>query len=64
MPRAGEAPAPSRVCHELERGLAVAVLEILLSQPVAMNSQQKLAPGASHQCDLLRRVERPQWPTA
>ena len=39
-------PAAS-VRDELERRLAVAVLEVLLAQPVAVHAQQQLAPGAT-----------------
>ena len=45
------------VRDQLERRLAVAVLEILPAQSVAMYPQQQLALGACHQRDLLRRVE-------
>ena len=54
----------TRVRHQLERGLAVAVLEILPAQPVAVRAQQQLALGARHQRHLLGRVEPRRGPAA
>jgi len=54
---------PARVCaslarvrEELERCHAVAVLQILAAQPVAMGPQQNLALGARHDRDVLDRT--------
>ena len=43
---AGEGPASTGVCDQLERRLAVAVLEVLRPQSIAMDPQQDLALGA------------------
>lgn len=42
--------------QELERRHAVAVLQILAPQPVAMGPQQHLALGARHERDVLDRI--------
>ncbi len=45
---AGEAPTTTGVRDQLECRLAIAVLEVLLAQSVAMESQQDLALGVRH----------------
>ncbi len=50
----------ARVHHELERGLAVAVLEILPAQLVAICTEQQLTPGPRHERHLLGRIGT--WP--
>ena len=47
----------ARLREQLERRLAVAVLEVLLAQPMAVRAQQHLAPGLRHQRHLLHLVE-------
>jgi hypothetical protein len=42
---------------ELEGRLAVAVLEVLATQPEPMGSQQHISLGTGYDRDLLRRVE-------
>ena len=54
-----EASTTTGFREQLERRLAVAVLEILRTQPVAMDAQQQIALRARHQRNLIHRVERP-----
>src|ERR1700689_2269246 len=42
--------------EELKRCHAVAVLQVLAPQPVAMSSQQNLALGTRHDRDILDRI--------
>ena len=50
-------PPTARLRHELERRLAVAVLQVLEAQPVAMRGQQHPARGLRDQRHLLGLVE-------
>ncbi len=45
-------------CQQLERGLAIAILQILARKATTVYSQQHLPARASDQCDRLRSVER------
>ena len=50
------APRPARLRQQLERRLAVAVLQVLLAQPMAVHAQQQLAPGLRHERHLLHLI--------
>ena len=56
MPAIRERPTAAYVGQQLERRLAVAVLEILPPQLVAVGAQQDVPPLANDQGDLVDRV--------
>jgi inner membrane protein YhjD len=52
----GEPPPGARGREQLEHGLAVAVLQVLAAQAVAVGAQQPVVRGARHERDLLGGV--------
>ncbi len=52
----GEPPPGARSREQLEHGLAVAVLQVLPAQAVAVSAQQPVVRGARHERDLLYGV--------
>jgi len=56
MPRVGKRTARANMCDELEHRLAVAILEVLSTEPVAIQMQQQRALGGRDGRNGLRRV--------
>jgi hypothetical protein len=57
MQPAGVPPAATSLCDQLDGGLAVGILQVLSSKPVAVHPQQQIPLRIRHQRNLISRVE-------
>ncbi len=58
--RTGKSTSTSGASQQLKRCLAVAVLEILASEPVTVNTEQEITTRTGYQCHSLPRIKHTQ----